>query len=59
MHDGKVVEFDGNTGDVSGKAYSNWGPGNIDPESMSRHNAQMSRFRFENRAGPVKSPWDR
>ncbi len=62
VHDGRVVELGDDAAASSagpGRAHSNWGAGNMDPDSLARHANQMKRFRFEDRAGPVRSPWDR
>lgn len=60
VHDGRVVEVADDASSAGpGRAHSNWGAGNMDPDSLARHTNQMKRFRFEDRAGPVRSPWDR
>ena len=59
VQDGIVKELGGAGIDARGKAVSNWGAGNMDPDSVARHESLMRRFRFEDRAQPVKSPWDR
>lgn len=67
VHDGRVVEVDaaGGTeidadGDRSRPAVKNWGAGNMDPDSVRRHEGLMRRFRFEDRAGgAARGPFSR
>jgi len=61
--DGHVVEVDaasgGGDGGRGGGAVKNWGPGNVDPDSLRRHEALMKRYRFEDRAGVPRGPFAR
>lgn len=57
VHDGRVVEFDGTlTGGADKARYRNWGPGNVDPDSLARHYAQLKRFRFGDHVQMPRSP---
>lgn len=42
------------------KAVSNWGEGNIDPDQLARHNANIRRFHFMDRGvkPPVGPVWN-
>lgn len=60
--DGRVVEVDASgtsfitderNGAASRAPIKNWGPGNMDPDSVRRHEGLMKRFRFEDRAGAI------
>ena len=61
VHDGRVVEVDagaGAAGDDRGRpAVKNWGAGNMDPDSVRRHEGLMRRFRFEDRVGGARGPF--
>jgi hypothetical protein len=57
VQDGRVVEV-GAHGELAVSAeekarYKNWGAGNMDPDSVRRHESLMRRFRFEDRIGGV------
>ena len=62
VQDGRVVEVTTNAGSDGGSGPAstvtkNWGPGNIDADSLRRHEALMKRFRYENRpGGPPPGP---
>jgi len=38
----------GRAGHTAGAKYSNWGPGNMDPDSVKTHNRQLKRAGFTN-----------
>jgi nucleoside-diphosphate-sugar epimerase len=58
--DGEVREIGEADREVVGKApYSSYGPGNLDPDSVRRHEANMKRFRFlgsQRTAPPPRGP---
>lgn len=56
--DGKVVE--GSVAARSGSTVKNWSEGNIDPDSLARHNHLMRRMQFRDRPGgpPAGPVWD-
>jgi hypothetical protein len=57
--DGEVLDHNARQGLDKAK-YTNWREGNMDPDSVAKHNHLMRRFRFEDRpGGPPKGPvWD-
>ena len=58
IRDGHVVEVDQTSSAGSSKfggssTVKNWGPGNMDADSLRRHESLMQRYRFENRPGGI------
>lgn len=58
VEEGRVTESDGGLG--RGRAISNWREGNVDPDSLAKHEQLWRRMRFQE--GPLKDyqsslPW--
>jgi hypothetical protein len=55
VRDGRVMAADGSDLSPEERArFKNWGPGNLDPEDVRRHEASMRRFSFMDRPGGYK-----